>query len=77
MRCYRKSTEKEYAGAEDNGDSVAMTVWGRAAENAKKLVLLAACSENRKEPIIMPRHSDWAVQFIRPVAQLKFEFQRL
>jgi hypothetical protein len=64
MRWYRKSTGKEYARAEDDGDSVAMTVWGRAAENAKKLALLAACSENHKEPITMPHHSDWAVQFI-------------
>jgi len=60
---YREFTEDEYAKAEDRGDGVAMTVWGRAAENATKLALLAACSERYKEPVILLPHTRWAVAF--------------
>lgn len=60
---YRAFTEDEYSKAEDRGDSIAMTVWGRAAENATKLALLAACSESHKEPIILAPHTRWAVAF--------------
>ncbi len=60
---YRAFTEDEYAKAEDRGDGIAMTVWGRAAENATKLALLAACSERYKEPVILLPHTRWAVAF--------------
>jgi hypothetical protein len=63
IRDYRDWTEMEYGKAEDRNDGAAMAVWGRATENATKLALLAACSEQYKEPIIMPAHSKWAVQF--------------
>jgi hypothetical protein len=63
IRQYREFTEDEYSKAEDIGDGVAMAVWGRATENATKLALLAACSESYKEPLILPAHTQWAVQF--------------
>jgi hypothetical protein len=63
IKQYREFTEDEYSKAEDHGNGVAMAVWGRATENATKLALLAACSERYKEPIIMPTHTQWAVQF--------------
>jgi hypothetical protein len=63
IRWYRKATEKEYTQAEEQGNNIAMTVWGRATENATKLALLAACSEKHKEPTIMIHHTEWAVQF--------------
>jgi hypothetical protein len=63
IRQYREYTENEYSKAEVRGDTIAMTVWGRAAENATKLALLAACSESYNEPIIQARHTSWAVNF--------------
>ncbi|MDR1492035.1 MAG: bifunctional DNA primase/polymerase [Planctomycetaceae bacterium] len=63
LRDYRVWTEDEYSKSEEQGDCIAMTVWGRAAENATKLALLAACSEQYKEPIIRSTHTRWAVRF--------------
>jgi hypothetical protein len=63
LRDYRVWTEDEYSKSEEQGDCIAMTVWGRAAENATKLALLAACSEQYKEPLIRPAHTRWAVKF--------------
>ena len=56
----RKQTEQEYAKAEDKMDEVGMTVWGRVCENARKLALIYACSEDHKEPVISADAIRWA-----------------
>ena len=52
MREFRHFADEEYSKAEDQNDVVAMTVWGRANENARKLALIYACSENHQKPEI-------------------------
>ncbi len=64
MRDYRRFADEEYSKAEDKGDVVAMTVWGRANENARKLALLYACSENHRQPEITISAAHWASDFV-------------
>jgi len=61
---FRQSADREYAQAEDRKDEVAMTVWGRANENARKLALLYACSENHTQPEISVDAVRWASAFV-------------
>jgi hypothetical protein len=61
---FRQSADNEYAQAEDRKDEVAMTVWGRANENARKLALLYACSENHVCPQISVDAVRWASAFV-------------
>lgn len=61
---FRQSADNEYAQAEDRKDEVAMTVWGRANENARKLALLYACSENHALPEISVDAVRWASTFV-------------
>ncbi len=64
MRDFRRFADEEYSKAEDRGDVVAMTVWGRANENARKLALLYACSENHRQPEIGTTAARWAADFV-------------
>ncbi|MCL2624898.1 MAG: YfjI family protein, partial [Planctomycetaceae bacterium] len=64
MRDFRRFADEEYSKAEDKGDVVAMTVWGRANENARKLTLLYACSENHQKPEIALPAAQWASEFV-------------
>jgi len=61
---FRRLADEEYARAEEKGDEVATTVWGRANENARKLALLYACSENHTQPTITRNAVDWATAFV-------------
>jgi hypothetical protein len=61
---FRRFADGEYTKAEDRHDEVATTVWGRANENARKLALLYACSENYIKPEITRTAVDWATAFI-------------
>jgi hypothetical protein len=61
---FRQHADDEYAQAEDRKDEVAMTVWGRANENARKLALLYACSENHTKPEISVDAVRWASAFV-------------
>jgi hypothetical protein len=56
----REQSEAEYADAEAKSDAVATTVWGRVSENARKLALLYAISENHREPEIGADAVRWA-----------------
>jgi hypothetical protein len=56
-------TEAEYNRAEDAKDEVARTAWSRTCENATKLALVYACSENRENPIIGLPAIEWATAF--------------
>jgi len=55
--------EDEYAKADAAGDEMSRTAWSRTCENAKKLALLYACSENHENPIIGLPAVEWATEF--------------
>ncbi len=61
FRDFRHWADLEFGKAEDHNDEVAKTVWGRANENAKKLALVYACSENHKDPKITHAAAKWAM----------------
>lgn len=60
----RLEAEGEYAKAEDAGDAVGTTVWGRVSEHARKLALLYAVSENYQNPEIGGAAAEWARRFV-------------
>ena len=60
----REHAEHEYSQAEDRGDDVGTTVWGRASENIRKLALVYAVSENALNPVIGEDAVRWASRFI-------------
>lgn len=55
--------EDEYDRADAAGDEIGKAVWSRTCENAKKLALLYACSENHEEPVIGSPAVEWATAF--------------
>lgn len=61
---FRTFADAEYAKAEDSNDEVSKTVWGRANENARKLALLYACSENHLQPQISSDAAKWSVELM-------------
>jgi hypothetical protein len=56
----RREAEDAYATAERASDAVATTVWGRVSENARKLALLYAISEDHEQPEIGEDAVRWA-----------------
>lgn len=60
----RQQAEFEYGRAEDGGDPVGTTVWGRVSEQTRKLALLYAISENHREPRIGAEAVRWASRFM-------------
>ena len=56
-------TEAEYNQAEEAKDEVARTAWSRTCENATKLALVYACSENHENPVISLPAVQWATAF--------------
>ncbi|MFO8012736.1 MAG: DUF3987 domain-containing protein [Phycisphaerae bacterium] len=61
---YRRFADEEYGRFESRKDEAAMTVWGRANENVRKLALLYACSENHTDPKVSLAGVEWATAFI-------------
>jgi hypothetical protein len=59
----QKRTELEYDRAEEAKDEVGRTAWSRTCENATKLALIYACSENHQDPIIGLPAVEWATTF--------------
>jgi hypothetical protein len=59
----QRMTEAEYDRAEEAKDEVARTAWSRTCENATKLALIYACSENHEEPVIGLPAVEWATAF--------------
>jgi hypothetical protein len=55
-------TALEYNRAEDTGDECACAAWSRTCENALKLALIYACSENHEEPVICLPSVEWATE---------------
>ena len=60
----REEAEAEYAKAEEQGDPVGTTVWGRVSEQARKLALIYAASENHASPRIGLAAARWATRFV-------------
>jgi len=59
----QRTTEAEYDRAEEAKDEVARTAWSRTCENATKLALVYAVSENHEDPIIGLPAVEWATAF--------------
>ena len=55
--------EDEYDLADVAKDEIGKAAWSRTCENAKKLALLYACSENHEDPTIGPPAVQWATAF--------------
>jgi len=56
----RQAAEVEYTQAEERGDAVGTTVWGRVSEQVRKLALLYTVSENHTAPRIEQGAVEWA-----------------
>jgi hypothetical protein len=61
---HRVAAEVEYHKSESQNDTVGTTVWGRINEQARKLALLYAISENHADPLIGADAAIWATEFI-------------
>ena len=59
----QRKTEAEYALADIAQDETGRTAWSRTCENAKKMALLYACSENHQDPTIGLPAIEWATAF--------------
>ncbi len=59
----QRQTEHEYDQAHVRNDEVARVAWSRTHENAKKLALIYACSENHENPTITLPGVEWASAF--------------
>jgi len=60
----RREADAQYAEAEERGDPVGTTVWGRASEHVRKLSLLYAVSEDHLAPRIDQPAVEWASRFV-------------
>lgn len=60
----REQADAEYAKAEERGDPVGTTVWGRVNEQARKLALIHAVSTNHEKPVIDVAAARWATELI-------------
>jgi hypothetical protein len=60
----RTHAEREYGKAEDHGDPVGTTVWGRVSEQTRKLALIYAVSECRDAARIDAPAVEWASRFV-------------
>ncbi len=60
----REEADAEYNRAQGAQDAVGTTVWGRVSEQARKLALIYAVSENHVEPRISVEAARWASQLV-------------
>lgn len=63
-RQFQHKCDIEYQIAEDNTDVPAMSIWGRANENMRKLAIIYACSESPELPQIRSSSIEWASQIV-------------
>ncbi len=64
LRVCREQADQEYSRAELRNDSVAMAIWARAYEKARRLALIYACSANHLDPQITTDAARWACAFV-------------
>ncbi len=60
----REEADAEYNKAQAGQDAVGTTVWGRVSEQARKLALIYAVSENHVEPRIGVEAARWASRLV-------------
>jgi hypothetical protein len=60
---FQRQSDLNHRATEAN-DEVSKAVWSRAAENARKLALLYACSDNHQNPAISEEAAQWAITFV-------------
>jgi len=60
---FQRHTDQKHRDTDLN-DEAARTVWTRAAENARKLALLYACSEDYRNPRTSEKAALWATRFV-------------
>jgi len=64
LRACREAADHEYARAEERADPVAMAIWARTYEKARRLALIYACSTNHRSPEINVPAARWACAFV-------------
>jgi Bifunctional DNA primase/polymerase, N-terminal/Primase C terminal 1 (PriCT-1) len=72
----RLMAEAEYARAEESGDAVGTTAWGRVSEHARKLALIYAVSEDHDRPEIGKAAAEWASRFVIHLTRRKLFMAR-
>ncbi len=55
--------DAEYDKAHERNDEMARVVWSRTSENAKKLALIYAVSQNHQDPLVDLSAIQWATRF--------------
>lgn len=65
FRTIREQADAAYKRAEEQGDPVAMAIWARAYEKARRLALIYACSANHLNPVIDSAAVAWAGEFVQ------------
>lgn len=60
---FQRTSDMKHRCADAN-DEVTKAIWSRAAESARKLALLYACSENHEQPAITEQAAQWAITFV-------------
>lgn len=63
FRAYQIRTEDVYDQAHERHDDIAMAIWSRAYEKARRLALIYACSANHTAPMIDEAAARWACEF--------------
>ena len=63
LKKLQRMGEDEWDKAHAAGDEPGQTAWSRTCENATRLALIYACSENHEEPIIGLPAVEWATTF--------------
>jgi hypothetical protein len=63
IAAFRRQAEQEYDQAHERNDEVARVAWSRTLENAQKLALIYACSENHQNPVVALPAVQWATAF--------------
>lgn len=65
----RDAARKEFGKLWDAGGDTEKAVWSRACEQAQRLALCYACSENHRSPIVTDTAIEWAIEFMRAHAK--------
>ncbi len=65
LAAFRRDTDLEYTNAEADQDTVAMTIWARAGQKARRLALIYACSQDHENSTVSEDAIRWAADFVR------------
>jgi len=65
----RDAARKEFGKLWDAGGDTEKAVWSRACEQAQRMALCYACSENHESPQVTSTAIEWAIEFMRAHAK--------